>query len=302
MRTRRKKKRMHPRIYIGITLFIIAILILVVIIQFSDNSFTSSNLITHDHVSVNEFVTVTLQGGLGNQMFQIATAMSYAKTNNKKFIMNTNIFELVGLSIRKTYWDIFDPQHDDKLDTYNWQEIKESSFAFKQLDPIEGNVKLTGYFQSANYFDTVRDEIISRFVNVPHTISKDTISIHIRRTDYIGLNFYVELKQQYYQSSIEYIQSFSLHPLKLIVFSDDLEWVKKSGWFDSNVTFYDQPGDYEQLIAMSQCEHHIMANSSYSWWSVYLGNQDGITIAPKHWFVDVTINTNDLYLPNWIKM
>jgi hypothetical protein len=273
------------------------ITVLILIIQFAPNN----NDVTNNEL---KFVTVTLQGGLGNQMFQLATAISYSKRTNKRFIMNTNISELVGLSTRKTYWDKIHMQHDDKIDSYNWHEIKEESFAFKELPNISEHVKLTGYFQSARYFENDRIEIISRFVK-DFDIREDTVSVHIRRTDYIGLNFYAELNKEYYHSAIRYIQSFYHQSLKLLVFSDDLEWVQKSKWFEHpefNAQFYDEPGDYEQLIAMSQCRHHIMANSSYSWWAVFLGDQSGITVSPKQWFVDLNIATNDLYLPNWVKM
>jgi hypothetical protein len=303
------KAKKKAQMIIGLTLFVIMVIVLILIIQSapsntnSNNVEISTNAISRARLLDNEFVTVTLQGGLGNQMFQIATAMAYAEKTNKKFIMDINISELVGLSIRKTYWNKIHVEHDDKIDTYNWKEIKEANFAFNDL-PIEpGNVKLTGYFQSARYFEDQRNAIVGKFVMCNHVTRKDTISIHIRRTDYIGLNFYAELNKEYFQAAIQYVQSFYSQHLTLVIFSDDLDWVKKSGWFsDFQVQFYDEPGDYEQLIAMSQCEHHVMANSSYSWWAVYLGNQTGITVAPKQWFLDSNINTNDLYLPNWIKM
>jgi hypothetical protein len=306
---------------IGLTLFVIMVIVLILIIQFAPSNTNSNNVemlqngirIDTNNVfpiqGVDEFVTVTLQGGLGNQMFQIATAMAYGEKTNKKFIMNTNVSELIGLSTRKTYWNKIHIEHDDKIDTYNWKEIKEANFAFNELPMEPGNVKLTGYFQSARYFESQRDAIIRKFVQTPKNIMKDTISVHIRRTDYIGLNFYAELNKEYYQSAIQYIQSSHAEISRcrdyftLVVFSDDLDWVKKSGWFNEyKVQYCDVVGDFEQLIAMSQCEHHVMANSSYSWWAVYLGNQTGITVAPKQWFLDTNINTNDLYLPNWIKM
>ena len=300
------EKKKHKMI-IGLTLFVIMVIVLILIIKFAPSNTNSNNVeISTNAISRaldNEFVTVTLQGGLGNQMFQIATAMAYAEKTNKKFIMNTNVSELIGLSTRKTYWNKIHVEHDLKIDTYNWKEIKEANFAFNELHVEPGNVKLTGYFQSARYFSNQRDAIIRKFVQVEalDNIMKDTVSVHIRRTDYIGLNFYAELNEKYYQSAIQYIQSS--RSLTLVVFSDDLDWVKKSGWFNEyKVQYCDVVGDFEQLIAMSQCEHHVMANSSYSWWAVYLGNQTGITVAPKQWFLDSNINTNDLYLPNWIEM
>jgi hypothetical protein len=251
-------------------------------------------------------VTVTLQGGLGNQMFQIATALQYAKSNHKIFVMDTNVSELRQLSTRKTYWgSVFNVQHADNIETQLFQEIREPGFAFSCLQELDGFVKLTGYFQSARYFDNIRDEIVSHFVHpISESLDKTspTVSLHIRRTDYIGLNYYACLTKDYYQSALNHIRN-QVPDFRVVIFSDDLEWVKNTNWFaNENLEYVDRGSDYEQLILMSQCEHHVMANSSFSWWAVYLGNQNGIVIAPKAWFTDPSIDTSDLYLSNWARL
>ncbi len=59
---------------------------------------------------------------------------------------------------------------------------------------------------------------------------------------------------------------------------------------------------YNDMRLMSLCQHHIIANSSFSWWGAWLNsNQNKIVIAPKKWFANDT-NVKDLIPDNWIKI
>ena len=166
--------------------------------------------LTTQNISSN-FVTVELQGGLGNQMFQIATAMAFANKSNKSLIMNTNPRELMGTSKRSTYFDsVFTNMSHSEDENMNWQMVKEDNFKYNELQNKSGNVKLFGYFQSWKYFNDIRQDILKEFIHpislkLPET-SKSIVSLHIRRSDYIGLNFYESLNKDYYVSAMEYIQ------------------------------------------------------------------------------------------------
>jgi hypothetical protein len=90
------------------------------------------------------------------------------------------------------------------------------------------------------------------------------------------------------------------------IFSDDVEWCKENIKFE-NMTLVDHSykGDrfsyYLQL--MSNCKHFIIPNSSFAWWSAWLNtNQDKVVVAPKQWFTDSNINTNDLIPSSWIRI
>ena len=88
-----------------------------------------------------------------------------------------------------------------------------------------------------------------------------------------------------------------------VVFSDDLIWVMENMHFGNNVYYVNQDGqleDYEELFIMSRCKHHIIANSTFSWWGAWLDrNEDKIVIGPKQWFARKKINI----MPDaWIKV
>jgi hypothetical protein len=92
----------------------------------------------------------------------------------------------------------------------------------------------------------------------------------------------------------------------LFVFSDDPDWVEANLGFQSPfiVLRHNGPeGDYEDLRLMSLCDHHIIANSTFSWWGAWLcPKSDKIVIAPRNWFQDASHSTADLIPEEWIRV
>ena len=85
-----------------------------------------------------------------------------------------------------------------------------------------------------------------------------------------------------------------------------MKWVRENLKLPGSAIFIDHNGarkNYEDLRLMSQCKHHIIANSSFSWWGAWLGRNDKkIIIAPKKWFNDPGFETKDLIPRSWMKM
>lgn len=181
------------------------------------------------------------------------------------------------------------------------------------------NVQLKGNFQSPLYFKNFEKEIIEKIEFNPSIFQKEvkdyinsirninTIGLHVRRGDYVSNqvanDWLGTLPLKYYKSAYEYISN-KISVDSILVFSDDLIWAKENLTFMPNTRFINFENLYNDLIdfyLMSQCQHNIIANSSFSWWAAYLNpNPNKIVIAPKNWFNKAPLNTKDLYPQEWI--
>jgi len=253
-----------------------------------------------------EYVTVDLQGGLGNQMFQIATAYAYALKYGKVFVLDHSVKVISPDSgvPRKAYFDtMFQRTGNADVKSLFWNEYQESEFAYHEIPHIHGNVKLKGYFQSAKYFHEFRKDILLLFQKELTLIASDlpTASLHIRRTDYVtSSDFHTNQNMEYYKAAVA---ALNIPKLRIHVFSDDLKWcqVNLPAYFPEHELVMITGSDEEDLWNMSLCDYHILANSSFSWWGSYLDTKEtGMTIAPKVWFNDAKINWQDIYCEKWI--
>ena len=183
-----------------------------------------------------------------------------------------------------------------------------------------GDTYFEGYWQSYHYFekykDIIKDEFIENYIliNENNKIteiieSQNAVSLHIRRGDYISnpnANSYHGIcSLEYYEKSMQYIATEISNPY-FIIFSDDIEWVKKNLQTTFSLIFVERKKDdkpFDDIYLMSKCQHNIIANSSFSWWGAYLNsNSQKIVIAPKKWFNDSSKDTTDLIPVEWIRL
>jgi hypothetical protein len=199
--------------------------------------------------------------------------------------------------------------------------IREKQFHF---DPgilnLPDAVYLDGYWQSDKYFKDIEDVIREEFsIKAPQNgknkklaeliSSRESVSLHVRRGDYVSNSVTNKVHGtcglDYYTRAIAEIFSRVDDPY-FFVFSDDPEWSKANLNISHPVVFVDHNNasrNYEDLRLMSQCRHHIIANSSFSWWGAWLSSYpDKIVITSKRWFSDPTVDTSDLIPPEWLKL
>jgi hypothetical protein len=198
--------------------------------------------------------------------------------------------------------------------------VKENQFHFDPEIPVlPDNVYLEGYWQSEKYFKKIEPLIRQEFrLRVaPGALVQESagrirdgnaVSIHIRRGDFLSNPAtnatHGVCSVDYYQRAVEKIVSL-VDDARFWIFSDD------PGWVTENITL-NHPAccvsdhhfnNYEDLYLMSCCRHHIIANSSFSWWGAYLGSYSGkMVIAPKNWFKRTDISTTDLLPDSWIQL
>ena len=180
----------------------------------------------------------------------------------------------------------------------------------QEPDPAQGwcpevlhakNSYLQGYWQTEKYFLPIAQEVRRAFTfRLPLSAADqaladwmaqtNSVSIHIRRGDYLKARRqadYHVCTENYYQHAIEYIQAHVKEPV-FYVFSDEPVWGQQQVFFPSGTVFvsgHTGQNAYIDMQLMSLCRYHIIANSSFSWWGAWLGEQkDTITVAPSPWF------------------
>lgn len=274
------------------------------------------------------FNIVRIKGGLGNQMFIYAFSLSLRKKNKAIYLLNIDdsVFVHSQLEIFRIFnckgkwrYRVLGILH--KIKPSFWKkykyilEQKELSFTPSILFDKNKKVVYDGYWQSEKYFKDIESIVRKRFcfkkkllnqknIFLADTISKEnSVSIHIRRGDYLNYNLGV-CEMDYYQKCISYITERINNP-KYYLFSDDIEWCKRHF---SNDNFYivdwnKGNNSWQDMYLMTQCKHNIIANSSFSWWGAWLNNNpDKIVIAPSVWFKDRDNNSCNIVPDEWIKL
>ena len=232
-----------------------------------------------------------LDGGLGNQMFQIAAAYGHARKVNDGFAVNYNhkqptpsqghLFTRYKDTVYKTV------PHTNNVPHEIYQEPR---FKYQPI-PEKKNLRLRGYFQCEKHFEHVSNEVKSlfsiprfdrdSFYNSGSSVRKEIIiTAHIRRGDYIKKKqFHNVLGIEYYQKALEVLDA---KHYKLIIVTDAPEQVRKE--FSSlNNMIYQGSNEVEDFSVLMSGHYIIGANSSFSWWASYLGTPEKC-VFPSQWF------------------
>ncbi len=158
-------------------------------------------------------------------------------------------------------------------------------FAFAYNYSIEHDIDR--YFQDPKFFEDNADEIKAVFQEGISAKPIDMVAIHVRRGDYVNHHFYVDLMAtNYYEKAME------LFPhADFLVFSDDIEWCRKQDIF-KNCEFA-HGTEIEDMNDMASCIGHIIANSTFSWWSAFISPYSQKIVAPSvdNWFSDAVERT-----------
>lgn len=273
-------------------------------------------------------VTVRIKGGLGNQLFQYAAAYALAKRIGQHMEMDISFFpqqSLRGFKLDKlniSYGRI--STHQTKtIEIYKNKYLNKflRQINIRQL-PIQNigcylletrsdivpeffevqqkSVYIDGYFQSEEYFDQYRNDLVKQFTPkydsekefdiVLDSMKKcNSVAVHVRRGDFLKAqndgnpNHYL-LGENYYHNALEYIAKH-IDNTVFFWFSDDIEWVKENFGEQENFRFISLQttyADIDELMLMKSCKHIIAANSTFSWWASWLNEEkNAVHICPK---------------------
>lgn len=235
-------------------------------------------------------LTICLQGGLGNQLFQLAFLDYMSKTTGKgKYIHSLKSPNTVH-SIENYFETIF----RNWKSLYNEQYsvvIHENPHLHKQEWVVpKTNTMFKGYFQHYEYTDPIREEFIQKLVFNETILEKypdidKKIIIHVRGGDYKHNMFHELNLTNYYRKCIEACKGESF-----IICTNDIPYAKQ---LVENCEFI-QENEVDTLFLMSKAKGVICANSSFSWWGAYL-NPNRPIFLPSKWYNDTTMNISGYY-------
>lgn len=252
-------------------------------------------------------ISAYLMGGLGNQLFEISHALAQGWKHNRKVKFIPNSYTPGQGRNAKNYINNIFRNLDfcDNLDKFDY--VDENCFEYSIVNPLKGNTCFRGYFQSSkNWFgfdSKIRDifqpplEIVKEFnQKYPHLSNTNTLSIHVRRNDYLQFpEIHPTISLEYIQKALKELNEYST----VFVFSDDHDFVRKNLNFP-NVIYVSESEDWKELWLMGLCQNHIISNSTFSWWGAFLNqNKNKKIIAPSTWFGPKGPNAKDIYESYW---
>ena len=274
-----------------------------------------------------------LQGGLGNQFFQYAVARAMCLRLNAQMLLDDSAlrndakrrYELGVFRVPSTLPVVSRPDGGRTGLLGRWFDrveiLREKHFEFDPeivvLRPST-SLHLIGYWQTEKYFQAVADHIRSdlQFTSPPDKNNQrmldeinavTAVSVHFRRGDYITEKhtaaYHGTPSEDYYRRAVAMMLA-RVPDAHLLVFSDEPQWVKDNFKPDAPMKVVDinpPESPAADLRLMSACKHHILANSSFSWWGAWLNaHSEKIVIAPNRWFQAAKSNTVDLLPSGWL--
>lgn len=277
--------------------------------------------------------TVQISGGLGNQLFQYAAARALSLRNRSETVLDISFFnrgrhrafELGGLPIDASVNSgVRAPRFLQYLSSLTQKvcrfesTYREASFHFDpKFHSLQTPVRLEGYFQSERYFAEFREALLQELAPpqpedkeslklAKQMVAMDSAVMHVRRGDYISnpkaSRIYCECTIDYYSRAMQMIPGNDA----ILVLSDDIAWARDNIPPVKRLIFPEINSSRSALAdlwLMTQARHHIIANSTFSWWGAWLSTKgDAINIAPKQWFQDPDIDDSDLTPDNWIRI
>lgn len=269
-------------------------------------------------------VIVRAQNGLGAQMYHYALYQAFLKCGKdcrmSLYYYKYHFYKRYGAIHEKSYQvdDVFgtktiisSKKDDEKLGSidiqgrilrrlgiYKKTYFREAEYPqqiFNEKIFTMDNVYLDGYWQSYHYLDLVETELRQQFQFSQQLDERNesilqqirlsnSVSIHVRRTDYLKVNFFTILGKDYYNKAIATMRRKIKNPL-FFCFSDDIAWCREN-IVGNDIIYVDWntgKDSYIDMRLMSNCKHNIIANSTFSFWGAWLNsNPQKCVIRPEH--------------------
>jgi hypothetical protein len=266
-------------------------------------------------------------GGLGNQLFQYAAARRLALEHDAELALDLGWFrhEGRGLTTRRDFQlerlpiagrtIEIEPETIARWERRRLLRGRNGLTVLRQQPDDHGvdervlaapdGVLLIGYWQSEQYFSAVADTLRAELAPAGEP-DHGSVALHVRRGDYVRVqstrDFHGLLPLDYYKAALEYVTE-RVPDARVLAFSDEPEWVREHLLPEHPISVADTGDAHEDFRLMSSCAHHVIANSSFSWWGAWLGERPGsIVVAPRRWFADERLDTTELVPERWVRL
>ena len=205
--------------------------------------------------------------------------------------------------------------------SYFFKNYIHEGFVVNNNIPVIHNGIYMGFWQSHEYFSSYFDEL--KQMVVPHNISprvrsllkrmsqETVLSVHVRKGDYVtnikANQTHGICSLAFYKKALAYMRDTANDIDSVFVFSDDIGQARKELSHElslfSRVEFIEGNSQEEDLYLMSKAHHHVIANSSFSWWGAWLGQHQGqVVVSPYPWYNIEPKYSSDPSLSTWIRM
>lgn len=287
-------------------------------------------------------IFVRLEGGLGNQLFQYAAARRLATRHGTSLRLDASTYLSKQRRITPRGLELRHFRIEADVTTEKclrclplarrfpglWSRLTGLSIYIEQglqfnphFDTLPDNTYLIGYWQSHRYFADIAPTLARELEGAQalsatnigladRAMTEPSVAIHVRRGDYASLpsaaSLHGTLPLSYYTAALAHIRQQVSDP-RFFIFSDDIEWCRANlPLARDEATFVENNhGDdaWQDLLLMGYCRHHVIANSSFSWWGAWLADRrhtHRCVVAPAQWFrIQAPHDTADRFPQHW---
>jgi hypothetical protein len=238
-------------------------------------------------------ITVHLQGGLGNQLFQLGfLEYIHYKSGRQMYISDLKSPKTVHSSEQyfETIFQEWKKIYQHTAASYIHEHPK---MIHQEWEIYPGNTCYVGYFQDYKYLEPIKASFIQKLSFNTRILDKYPLIhtktfIHIRGGDYLTTSFHNVCDKEYYEKAMKYFNT------EFVIFTNDISYSKQ---LFPNIPVI-QESEVDSLYLMSQCSGCICANSSFSWWGAYLNSDRQVTI-PSTWVND-KFHHETYRVPGWV--
>jgi len=274
-------------------------------------------------------IMTRLLGGMGNQMFQYAAGRSLSIRRRTDLVLDAQWFDVAHAdpttTTRSFELGVFDLSHATVWCAGMGQpdhHLRDREFTYNPaFERAPADTRLLGLWQSPRYFEDCADVIRRDFTFraglsdrnralLARIVADPTaVSLHVRRGDYVttarGRAVQGFIGEPYYERAVAWIRGRIAEPT-FYVFSDDPQWCRRHLTPGDACVYVDAntgADSYVDMWLMSRCRHHIIANSTFSWWGAWLDpDPEKLVVAPARWFRDASIDARDLLPAGWTRL